>query len=137
MDGFSTDDYNHSSYYFDQQADYPWAIDNTDPTFTNDDSAAIYLNSNSDHDNISNVSNNPYHASFGVLTGQGSYSNGVIDSFDHSTGTAQVLLLSTDRYPYLVVYTLYGSSQKHMGRVYQLSSVVAVLSIMGGSRLSF
>jgi hypothetical protein len=109
MDRFNTDDYNHSSYYFDQQdsQDYPWA---TDPTPTSDDSAAIYLNSNSDQDVISNVSNNPYHASFGVLTGQGSYSNGVIDSFDHSTGANQFLPLPTDLYPYLVVYTLYGSS---------------------------
>jgi hypothetical protein len=110
MDGFSTDDFNHSSYYFDQQADYPWAIDNTDPTFTNDDSTTIHLNSNAYQDITSNVSSNLYTASIGILPGQGFYSDGALNSFDHSTGTAQVLLLSTDLYPYLVVYTLYGSS---------------------------
>ena len=93
MDGFNTDGFNHSSHYFDQQADYPWVIDNTDPTFTNDDSTTIHLNSNAYQDITSNGSNNPYNASSDILPGQGLYSDGVIDSFDHSTGTDQFLLL--------------------------------------------
>ena len=92
MDGFSTDDFSHASHYFDQQADYPWVIDNTDPTFTNDDSTTIHLNSNAYQDITSNGSNNPYNASSDILPAQGLYSDGVIDSFDYSTGTDQSLL---------------------------------------------
>jgi hypothetical protein len=135
MDGFSTDDYNHSSYYFDQQADYPWVIDNTDPTFTNDDSTTIHLNSNAYQDITSNVSSNPYDASIGILPGEGFHSNGAIGSFDHSTGTDRFLLLPTVQCPHLVVYILYGASQKHIALGYQLRSVIPVLSIIGGCHL--
>ena len=108
MDGFNTDGFNHSSHYFGQQAHYPWVIDNTDPTFTNDDSTTIHLNSNAYEDIASNVSNNPYNASLGVLPGQGFYSDGAIDLFDQSTGTDQVLLLPTDLHPHLVDYICIG-----------------------------
>jgi hypothetical protein len=87
MDGFSANDLYYSSLHFDQDQDYPWAIDNTDPTFTNDDSTTTHLNSNAYQDITSNVSNNPYNASSDILPGQGLYGDGVIDSFGHSTGT--------------------------------------------------
>jgi hypothetical protein len=108
MDGFNTDDFNHSSHYFDQQAHYPWVIDNTEPTFTNDDSTTIHLNSNAYQDITSNASNNLYNASLGILPDQGLYSNGAIDLFDQSTGTDQVLLLPTDLCPHLVDYICIG-----------------------------
>jgi hypothetical protein len=93
MDGFSANDFYYSSLHFDQDQDYPWVIDNTDPTFTNDDSTTIHLNSNAYQDITSNVSSNPYDASIGILPGEELYSNGAIGSFDHSTGTDQFLLL--------------------------------------------
>lgn len=93
MNGFSTDDFNNASHYFDQAQDYPWVIDNTDPpTFPSDDSVALSLSSNDRQDITSNVSNNPYNPSINVLPGHGLYGDGTIDLFDQSTGTNQVLL---------------------------------------------
>jgi hypothetical protein len=108
MDGFSANNFYYSSLDFDQQEDYPWVIDNTDPTFTNDDSTTVHLNSNAYQDITSNTSDNPYHTSIGVLPGQGLYSDGFIDSFDHSTGTDRFLLLPTGQCPHLVVYIYMG-----------------------------
>jgi hypothetical protein len=110
MDGFSTDGFNYSS-HADQQQDYPWDVYNTDPTFTNDDSTTVHLNSNIYQDIASNVSGNPYDASLDYLPSQGLYSDGALDYFDHSTGTDQFLLLSAYLCPHLIICTFYGASQ--------------------------
>jgi hypothetical protein len=93
MDGFNADDFNHFSHYDDQGQNYPWAFGSTDPTFLSDDPTTIHLNSNTYQDIASNVSGNPYNASLDYLPAQGLYSNGALDSFDHSTGMDQFLIL--------------------------------------------